>query len=202
MAMEIPGGNILMLFIALLGSYLLGTIPFGLILTKLGGMGDIRTMGSGNIGATNVLRTGNKALAALTLFLDGGKGALAVLAFASWGRDAALVAAAGSLTGHIFPLWLKFRGGKGVATALGTLIALNWLVGLLACITWIAVGFLFRYSSLAALTAMAVAPLFSLWWDESPMAVYATLAAALIWLQHTENIRRLFNGEETKIGTD
>ena len=200
--METAQSDILILIMAALGGYFLGAVPFGILLTRLGRLGDIRTMGSGNIGATNVLRTGNKALAALTLFLDGGKGALAVLAFASWGRDAALVAAAGSLTGHIFPLWLKFRGGKGVATALGTLIALNWLVGLLACITWIAVGFLFRYSSLAALTAMAVAPLFSLWWDESPMAVYATLAAALVWWQHAENIRRLFSGEETKIGAD
>jgi len=200
--MEMPYGNLLTLFSAALGGYFLGAIPFGMILTRLKGMSDIRHMGSGNIGTTNVLRTGGKALATLTLLLDGGKGALAVLMFTLWGRDAALAAAAGSLMGHIFPLWLKFKGGKGVATALGTLLALNWLLGLLACVTWLTVGFLFRYSSLAGLAAMAVAPLYSLWRDETPMAVYAVLAAILVWFQHTDNIRRLFSGEETKIGAD
>jgi len=197
-----PNGDILTLFSAALGGYFLGAIPFGVILTRLKGMSDIRHMGSGNIGATNVLRTGGKALATLTLLLDGGKGALAVLVFALWGWDAALAAAAGSLVGHIFPLWLKFKGGKGVATALGTLLALNWQLGLLACATWLTVGFLFRYSSLAGLAAMAVAPLYSLWRDETPMAVYAILAAILVWFRHANNIRRLFRGEETKIGAD
>jgi glycerol-3-phosphate acyltransferase PlsY len=200
--MEMPHGNLLALFSAALGGYFLGTVPFGMILTRLKGMRDIRHMGSGNIGATNVLRTGGKALAALTLLLDGGKGALAVLVFTLWGRDAALAAAAGSLVGHIFPLWLKFKGGKGVATALGTLLALNWLLGLLACVIWLTVGFLFRYSSLAGLAAITVAPLYSLWLDETPMAVYAIFAAILIWLRHAGNIHRLFRGEETKIGAN
>jgi glycerol-3-phosphate acyltransferase PlsY len=200
--MEMPLGNLLTLFSAALGGYFLGTVPFGMILTRLKGMSDIRHMGSGNIGATNVLRTGGKALAALTLLLDGGKGALAVLVFTLWGRDAALAAAAGSLMGHIFPLWLNFKGGKGVATALGTLLALNWLLGLLACATWLTVGFLFRYSSLASLAAMMVAPLYSLWRDETPMAIYAVLAVILVWFRHADNIRRLFSGEETKIGAD
>jgi glycerol-3-phosphate acyltransferase PlsY len=200
--MEMPLGNLLTLFSAALGGYFLGTVPFGMILTRLKGMSDIRHMGSGNIGATNVLRTSGKALAALTLLLDGGKGALAVLMFTLWGREAAFAAAAGSLMGHIFPLWLKFKGGKGVATALGTLLALNWLLGLLACVTWLTVGFLFRYSSLAGLAAMAVAPLYSLWRYETPMAVYAVLAAILVWFRHADNIRRLFSGEETKIGAN
>ena len=200
--METAQSDILIFIMAALGGYFLGAVPFGLLLTRLGGLGDIRTMGSGNIGATNALRTGNKALATLTLLLDIGKGALAVLVFLHWGRDMAFVAAAGSLTGHIFPLWLKFRGGKGVATVLGNLLALNWLVGLPACITWIVVGFLFRYSSLAALVAMATAPFYSLWWDDTSMAIYTALAAILVWYQHTDNIRRLFNGEEMKIGAD
>lgn len=200
--MEISQSDLLTLLMAALGGYLLGTIPFGLILTRLAGKGDIRDMGSGNIGATNVLRTSSKGLAALTLLLDGGKGALAVLVFALWGRDAALAAAAGSLSGHIFPLWLKFKGGKGVATALGTLLALNWLVGLLACATWIVVGFLFRYSSLAALAATAAAPLYALWRDDPSMAAYAALGAILVWLRHADNIRRLFSGEETKINAN
>lgn len=202
MAVEISQSDLLTLLMAVLGGYLLGTFPFGLILTRLAGKGDIRDMGSGNIGATNVLRTSSKGLAALTLLLDGGKGALAVLVFALWGRDAALAAAAGSLSGHIFPLWLKFKGGKGVATAMGTLLALNWLVGLLACATWIVVGFLFRYSSLAALAAMAAAPLYALWRDDPSMAAYAALGAILVWLRHADNIRRLFSGEETKINAN
>ena len=202
MAVEISQSDLLTLLMAALGGYLLGTIPFGLILTRLAGKGDIRDMGSGNIGATNVLRTSSKGLAALTLLLDGGKGALAVLVFALWGRDAALAAAAGSLSGHIFPLWLKFKGGKGVATAMGTLLALNWLVGLLACATWIVVGFLFRYSSLAALAATAAAPLYALWRDDPSMAAYAALGATLVWLRHADNIRRLFSGEETKINAN
>ncbi len=202
MAVEISQSDLLTLLMAVLGGYLLGTIPFGLILTRLAGKGDIRDMGSGNIGATNVLRTSSKGLAALTLLLDGGKGALAVLVFALWGRDAALAAAVGSLSGHIFPLWLKFKGGKGVATAMGTLLALNWLVGLLACATWIVVGFLFRYSSLAALAATAAAPLYALWRDDPSMATYAALGATLVWLRHADNIRRLFSGEETKINAN
>ncbi len=202
MAVEISQSDLLTLLMAVLGGYLLGTIPFGLILTRLAGKGDIRDMGSGNIGATNVLRTSSKGLAALTLLLDGGKGALAVLVFALWGRDAALAAAVGSLSGHIFPLWLKFKGGKGVATAMGTLLALNWLVGLLACATWIVVGFLFRYSSLAALAATAAAPLYALWRDDPSMAAYAALGATLVWLRHADNIRRLFSGEETKINAN
>ncbi len=199
---------------ALVTGYLLGSIPFGLILTKLAGLGDIRAVGSGNIGATNVLRTGNKLLAVFTLLLDGGKGAAAVLIFSAWtgpegallaGRELAAFAAASSLLGHLFPVWLKFRGGKGVATSLGVLLAMEWPVGILACLTWLVVGFLFRYSSLAALAALTAAPFYA--WsfylsgaaDLQVMAL-AIFIAALTWARHHANIRRLLDGTETKIG--
>src|SRR5687768_5454995 len=132
---------------ALVGGYLLGSIPFGLVLTKLAGLGDIRNIGSGSIGATNVLRTGRKGLAAATVLLDGGKGAAAVLLAGTMGPDMAFRAGAGAMIGHCFPVWLRFKGGKGFATALGTLIAIAWPVGLLACLTWLIVAALFRYSS-------------------------------------------------------
>ena len=134
---------------ALLG-YLLGSIPFGLVLTKLAGLGDIRSIGSGNIGATNVLRTGRKDLALATLLLDGGKGAVAVLIARLVSEDLTVIAGGAAILGHLFPVWLKFKGGKGVATTLGTLIAVNWMVGIGACLVWLVVALLFRYSSLSA----------------------------------------------------
>lgn len=185
---------------AFTGGYLLGALPFGLILTRLAGMGDIRAIGSGNIGATNVLRTGNKKIAAATLLLDGAKGAVAVLIAQIYGPDAAIVAAAGALLGHLFPVWLKFRGGKGVATALGILLALSPPVGGLACATWLLAAALFRYSSLSALIALAASPLY-MWWLADPQRTeFAIAMAVLVWLRHRENIQRLLRGQETKIG--
>ncbi len=185
----------------LIAGYALGSIPFGLVLTRLAGLGDIRRIGSGNIGATNVLRTGNKALAAATLLLDGGKGAACALA--GWefgGPDYAIVAAAGAMAGHLFPVWLKFRGGKGVATGLGVLLALSWPVGVAACATWLATAALFRYSSLAALVALASAPLFSWWLADPQTTEFAIALAVVIWLKHAGNIRRLLTGAESRIG--
>lgn len=184
---------------ALLG-YLLGSIPFGLLLTKLAGLGDIRSIGSGNIGATNVLRTGRKDLALATLLLDGGKGAVAVLLARLVSEDLTVIAGGAAILGHLFPVWLKFKGGKGVATTLGTLIAANWMVGLGACIVWFVMAVLFRYSSLSALIAVASAPFIALWAGTHPQAWLAAFAAVLVWIRHHENIRRLLKGEEPKIG--
>jgi glycerol-3-phosphate acyltransferase PlsY len=197
---------------ALAGGYLLGSIPFGLVLTRAAGLGDIRKIGSGNIGATNVLRTGNKGLALATLLLDGGKGAAAVLLVRwVWGPDPAILAGAGAMLGHLFPVWLGFKGGKGIATALGTLLAADFPVGLAACATWLVVAFVFHYSSLAALIAVAAAPVFAwflpLLWapgeesvGDSRMAVFALFLAVLVWAKHHANIRRLLDGSEPKIG--
>lgn len=185
---------------AFAGGYLLGSLPFGLILTRLAGMGDIRAIGSGNIGATNVLRTGNKKIAAATLLLDGAKGAVAVLIAQIYGPDIAIIAAAGALLGHLFPVWLKFHGGKGVATALGILLALSPPVGGLACVTWLLAAGLFRYSSLSALIALAASPLY-MWWLADPQRTeFAIAVAVFVWIRHWENIRRLLRGKETKIG--
>jgi len=187
------------LFAVLLAGYLLGSIPFGLILTRLAGLGDIRRIGSGNIGATNVLRTGNKALAAATLLLDGGKGAVAVLvARHLYGPDAAIMAGAGAFLGHLFPVWLKFHGGKGVATTIGILLAIAWPVGVIACAVWLLVALLFRYSSLAALIAVAAAPV-AAWFLNRPTAGLALFLAVVVWQRHHENIRRLLKGEESRI---
>ena len=147
---------------ALLVGYLLGSLPFGLILTRLAGLGDLRRIGSGNIGTTNVLRTGRKDLAAATLLLDGGKGAAAVLLAGIWGPDTALMAGLGAMLGHLYPVWLKFKGGKGVATALGILLAIAWPVGIAACATWLAVAAAFRFSSLSALAVARGQPLLRL----------------------------------------
>ena len=186
-------------YAAALFGYLLGSIPFGLVLTKLAGLGDIRKVGSGNIGATNVLRTGSKKLAAVTLLLDGAKGAVALLIAGLWGPDMAMLAAAGAMLGHCFPVWLKFNGGKGVATALGILIAIAWPVGLLACATWLAVAALFRYSSLAALAALALAPVYA-WYLADPQRMQLALFIAfLVWLRHKTNIVRLLRGQESRI---
>lgn len=181
-------------------AYLVGSIPFGLILTRLAGHGDLRSIGSGNIGATNVLRTGNKTLALLTLILDSGKGILSVLAAANFGPDMAVIAAGSVVIGHVFPVWLRFRGGKGVATVLGVLLAIAWPVGLAACVTWLLSAVLLRYSSLAALTAITLAPFYA-WMLATPQIVELTLVlAALTILRHVGNIRRLLQGREPRIG--
>jgi acyl phosphate:glycerol-3-phosphate acyltransferase len=189
------------LLAALAGGYLLGSVPFGLVLTRLAGLGDVRQIGSGNIGATNVLRTGHKGLAAATLLLDGGKGAAAVLIAKMWGPDMALVAGFGAVVGHLFPVWLGFKGGKGVATTLGVLLGLSPLLGAASCIAWLVVAFVTRYSSLAALVAVAAAPLVSWFLLADLQMVELTAAlAVLVWLRHHENIRRLLTGQESKIG--
>ena len=184
---------------AVLG-YLLGSVPFGLVLTRVAGLGDIRRIGSGNIGATNVLRTGRKGLAAATLLLDGGKGAAAVLIARHWGPDMAILAGCGAMLGHLFPVWLGFKGGKGVATGLGALLALDWRIGLLACAVWLLAAFLFRYSSLAAILAFAAAPVAAWLIATRQLAAVALFLAVLVWLRHHQNIRRLLTGQEPRIG--
>ena len=192
--------------IVALFSYLLGSIPFGLVLTRLAGLGDIREIGSGNVGATNVLRTGNKPLAFLTLILDAGKGGIAaMIAYHVYpggenGIDFAIVAGLTAVIGHNFPLWLRFQGGKGVATTLGTLLAISWQIGLAACVTWAVIAAVFRYSSLAALVALAASPFYAWYLGSEKVAVLAALLAILAIIRHQENIKRLFKGEEGKIG--
>ncbi|MEP0235180.1 glycerol-3-phosphate 1-O-acyltransferase PlsY [Roseibium sp.] len=181
--------------------YLLGSIPFGLIITRLGGMGDVREIGSGNIGATNVLRTGNKKLAAATLICDALKGTLAVLVIKCFfGAEMALVAGFGAFLGHLFPVWLKFKGGKGVATYIGILLGLNWPFALLFCAIWLACAFLFRYSSLSAFVASILTPLALFAAADVQMAAMFAILTLILLLKHHENIKRLLNGEETKIG--
>lgn len=189
----------LLLGLFLLG-YLLGSIPFGLILTRLAGLGDIRAIGSGNIGATNVLRTGRKGLAAATLILDAIKGAAAVLIGWRFGLHEALAAGLGALVGHCFPVWLKFRGGKGVATYLGVLLGLHWPTMLLTALVWIGTATATRYSSLSALIATLAAPIVLLLFSQSDMAILAAMLAAIVWFRHRANIARLLSGEETRIG--
>ncbi len=181
-------------------AYLLGSIPFGIVAAHLFGLGDLRQIGSGNIGATNVLRTGNRFAALFTLIGDAGKGALAVL-IARWlaGEDAAGVAALFAMIGHLYPVFLKFRGGKGVATMLGTLLALSFPVGALACATWLLVAVLFRYSSLSALVAASLAPVYALIFYHWHGAVLIALIGALVIFKHRENIARLRAGSEPKI---
>ncbi|HEY1720900.1 MAG TPA: glycerol-3-phosphate 1-O-acyltransferase PlsY [Magnetospirillaceae bacterium] len=187
--------------ITLIAGYLLGSIPFGLILTRLAGLGDIRSIGSGNIGATNVLRTGNKALAAATLLLDGGKGAAAaILGTLYAGTDAGYLASLAAVIGHDFPVWLRFKGGKGVATTLGVLLGAMWPVGAIACATWLAVAGLFRFSSLAALTAFALSPVVAYFVEDVRAAILAAILAVLGIARHHANIRRLLKGEEPRIG--
>jgi acyl phosphate:glycerol-3-phosphate acyltransferase len=186
---------------ALIFGYLCGSIPFGIVLTRLAGGPDLRAIGSGNIGATNVLRTGRKGLAAATLIGDMLKGTAAVV-IASYflGRDGAMVAAAGAFLGHLFPVWLNFRGGKGVATYIGVLLGLDWRAAFLFCAIWLAVAALTRYSSLAALIASAATPLF-LWWRGSVReALLLAALSALLWFMHRANIARLLRGTESKIG--
>lgn len=182
--------------------YLLGSVPFGLVLCRAFGYGDIRTIGSGNIGATNVLRTGSKPLALATLILDSGKGAVAVL-LAHYFLDfnAAMLAGLAALIGHTFPVWLKFKGGKGVATTLGTLIALKPVLGLAACGIWLLTALIFRYSSLAALVAIALTPVISHFlYHDATLSALCAFIAALVWIKHRANLKRLCAGEEPKIG--
>lgn len=189
-----------MLFAGLAGGYILGSIPFGLIFTRLAGLGDVRAIGSGNIGATNVLRTGRKGLAAATLLGDALKGTVAVLVGLQFGLEPALAAGLGAFLGHLFPVWLGFKGGKGVATFLGVLLALS-PVGLLAfAAIWLGLAFGLRYSSLAALAASAATPVI-LWALGQPgVAWLFLLLAALLWWKHAPNIRRLRDGTEGRIG--
>jgi len=184
---------------AFLGGYLLGAIPFGVLVARARGLGDLRRVGSGNIGATNVLRTGDRWGAGLTLLLDAGKGAAAVLIFALWGPLAAMAAALGAFVGHLFPVWLKFHGGKGVATFLGLLLALHWPTGLAALATWLGVALATRYSSLSALIAAALAPVYLIAFDRWGEVLLACVLAVALWLAHWANIRRLLRGEESKI---
>ena len=187
-----------LLAVAVLG-YLLGSIPSGLLVTRLAGLGDIRRIGSGNIGATNVLRTGSKAAAALTLVLDLAKGSVAVGIGQAWGEEAALVAAGSVIIGHMFPVWLGFRGGKGIATAFGVLLALAWPVALLGALVWLATAVLFRYSSLAALAAAVGSAVLAPFLVDGPPAAVIAGIALLIILRHHANIRRLIAGSESRI---
>ncbi|WP_193140763.1 glycerol-3-phosphate 1-O-acyltransferase PlsY [Meridianimarinicoccus sp. MJW13] len=182
-------------------AYLLGSMPFGIVMARVFGLGDLRQIGSGNIGATNVLRTGNKLAAFLTLVLDAGKGAIAVLtARALAGEDAAQLAGFAAFLGHCFPIWLGFKGGKGVATFLGTLLALSFPVGLAACATWAVMAAVLRYSSLAALTAAALSPLWALALGQSELTLLTIALAVLVFYRHSANIRRLREGTEPRIG--
>jgi len=187
--------------IALLIGYLLGSIPWGLILTRLAGTQDLRTIGSGNIGATNVLRTGRKGIAAATLLLDALKGTAAVLIAGYFGGpNAAMLAGLGAFLGHLFPVWLKFHGGKGVAVYIGALIGLFWPAALLFCGIWLALAFVLRYSSLSALIASVVTPLFLWWFGQAVLAALFAAMTLLLIFMHRENIQRLLAGTEGKIG--
>ena len=187
------------LLAALLG-YLCGSIPFGLLLTRVAGMGDIRAIGSGNIGATNVLRTGSKGLAALTLLLDLVKGLVPVLVAGwAWGGDAALIAGVAAFMGHVFPLWLGFKGGKGVATYIGVLFGLKWPLAIIFLVVWLATAFLGRRSSLSALAAAVAVMIVSVAMGEATLAAIALVLGGILFFTHRENIRRLLQGEEPTI---
>lgn len=185
----------------LLLGYVLGSIPFGLLLTRLAGLGDVRSIGSGNIGATNVLRTGRKGLAAATLLLDALKGTAAVIVAAAWhGPEAAMVAGLGAFLGHVYPVWLGFRGGKGVATFLGVLVGLAWQAAIGFAVVWLAVAFLTRYSSLAALTASLLVPIGLVVIGANGLALLFAVMTAIIFYKHRANISRLLAGAESRIG--
>jgi acyl phosphate:glycerol-3-phosphate acyltransferase len=190
------------LFAAIAFGYLLGSVPFGLLLTRLGGHGDVREIGSGNIGATNVLRTGNKGLALITLLLDGAKGAAAYLIVKDIDPEVAAYAGLAAFIGHIYPVWLKFRGGKGVATWIGLLLAFSVPLGVATMATWLVSALIFRMSSLAALVAAALAPVYA-WYLGNPTTAFLLLImAVIIFFRHRENIRRIRAGEESKIGSN
>jgi glycerol-3-phosphate acyltransferase PlsY len=192
--------NLRYLLGALIFGYLLGSIPFGLIFTRMAGLGDVRKIGSGNIGATNVLRTGRKGLAAATLLGDALKGTVAVLIAAQWGPQFATIAALGAFLGHLFPVWLRFKGGKGVATFIGVLIGLKPLAALIFAAIWLGVAFVSRYSSLSALIASAATPIVLWLLGEPGMAGMTIILVALLWWKHSQNISRLLAGTEGKIG--
>ncbi len=189
-----------MLLIVALLSYLLGSVPFGLLITRMMGLGDLRQIGSGNIGATNVLRTGNKRAAAATLFLDAAKGAVAVLVARVLGEDAAQLAGLSSFLGHLFPVWLGFKGGKGVATFLGTLLALSWPVGLLTCATWVVAAALTRISALAALVAAGLSMVWLMVFQEGQMILLVVVLTLLVFIRHWANMARIKAGTEPRIG--
>ncbi len=196
------------LFLLIFFAYLIGSIPFGLILTRASGLGDIRQVGSGNIGATNVLRTGNKKLAALTLLLDGLKGFFAVWLAHFWSQSDTVLLSVGlcALLGHLFPVWLKFKGGKGVATAIGVCFAIVWPVGVWIICVWLSVFAIYRISSLSALVAFTTAPAFFAWQHTDTMTGFPTMIwllsiAAILLLTHSANIQRLVRGEEPKFGS-
>jgi acyl phosphate:glycerol-3-phosphate acyltransferase len=187
--------------VALILGYLFGSIPFGLILTKLAGTQDLRSIGSGNIGATNVLRTGHKGLAAATLILDALKGTAAVIVAGYYaGPNAAMLAGLGAVLGHLFPVWLKFKGGKGVAVYIGVLIGLFWPAAVVFCVLWLATAFTTRYSSLSALVAAFVTPIFLWWFGHPALASLFAVLTLLLFYMHRENITRLQAGTEGKIG--
>ncbi len=187
--------------VALILGYLLGSIPFGLILTKLAGTQDLRSIGSGNIGATNVLRTGRKGLAAATLICDALKGTIAVVIAGNFGGpNAAMLAALGAFLGHLFPVWLKFKGGKGVAVYIGVLIGLFWPAAVVFCVMWLATAFTSRYSSLSALVASFVTPIFLWWFGHAALASLFVVLTMLLFYMHRENIKRLQAGTEGRIG--
>ncbi|MEZ5757262.1 MAG: glycerol-3-phosphate 1-O-acyltransferase PlsY [Emcibacteraceae bacterium] len=190
----------ILIFLIFAGGYVLGSVPFGLVLTRLAGYGDIRKIGSGNIGATNVLRTGNKFLALMTLILDIGKGAIAVFIAEYFYPGLGLFAGGGAFIGHLYSIFLKFTGGKGVATFLGIMIALNPLTGLACCLSWLVTALIFRISSLSALVAALLSPLYSYYFSDFKLAILAGILCILILLKHKENIKRLLNGTEPRIG--
>ncbi len=197
---ELTSAPAVLALVALL-SYLLGSIPFGLVITRLMGLGDLRSIGSGNIGATNVLRTGNKPAALATLLLDAAKGGIAVLiARYAVGEDAAQLAGLCSFLGHLFPVWLRFKGGKGVATFLGTLLALAWPVGLAACATWAVTAAITRISSLSALVAAALASVWLFVFDRGPMLFLVIGLTVLVYIRHSANLARIKAGTEPRIG--
>jgi glycerol-3-phosphate acyltransferase PlsY len=186
--------------IALAFGYVLGSIPFGLLLTRAAGLGDVRNIGSGNIGATNVLRTGNKGLAAATLLLDMLKGTAAVLIAGIYGAEFAIAAGLGAFAGHLFPVWLGFKGGKGVATYIGVLAGLMWQAALLFCAIWVVAAFALRYSSLSAFAACVVTPIALYFWGRPDLAILFAGLSVVVFIKHRANISRLIAGTEGKIG--
>ena len=184
---------------AFLGAYLVGSIPFGLLLTRLAGLGDVRRIGSGNIGTTNVLRTGRKELALATLLLDMAKGAGPVLVCVPFGTGPVMAAGAGAVLGHILPVWLRFRGGKGVATALGVLLGVDWVIGALSLTLWVVTALVTRYSSVAALVAIGASPFVALYLGTLSQAWLMAFVAVAVFARHAENLRRLAAGTESKI---